>query len=803
MSGSVKVGGVYKDVAPYVKVGGAWKFAPEAWSKVSGIWKKWFLAGGLNDSEFNTIDYYSGPNYAVSTIAVQSDGKIIVGGAFNKFNGVLVNYIVRVNSDGTRDTAFAANTGANVGANNNIYKIAIQSDGKIIVVGGFNAFNGTLASYIVRLNSDGTRDTTFTTNAGTAANNEVITIAVQSDGKIIVGGAFTTFNGVTVNGIVRLNSDGTQDTTFTTNAGTGAGGTTFRVMETAIQSDGKIIISGYFTTFNGVTVNGIVRLNSDGTQDTTFTTNTGTGAGGSASNTNINSIAVQSDGKILLGGDFTTFNGITAYYIFRLNSDGTRDTTFTTNTGTGAGSAVLSIAVQSDDKILVGGQFGYFNDIASNCIVRLNSDGTRDTTFATNIGTGAEFNGEVSEIVVQSNGQIIVGGFFEFFNGTAANNIVKLDANGVPIYYGTISGAANTINAVAIQSDNKIIIGGQFSTFNGVSVNGIARLNSDGTLDTAFKSNTGTGAASTFISAVALQSDGKIILGGQFTSFNGATVNRIVRLNSDGTQDTTFTTNAGTAANSTVNSIAIQSDGKIVVGGQFTTFNTVTVNRIVRLNSNGTRDTTFTDGTGTGANGIISAVAVQSDGKIVVGGQFTTFRDVTVNRIVRLNSDGTRDVAFRSLTGDGASGTVSSIAIQSDGKIILVGGFATFNGVTVNRIVRLNSDGTRDTAFTSNTGTGAPSSLNTAVLQNDGKIIIGGLTSVTTFNGASVSCIFRLNSNGTLDTAFTTNTGTGPDVTVNCIAIQSDNKIIIGGQFTSFNRITRTRLAKIGGDLAA
>jgi len=171
MSGSVKVSGVYKDVAPYVKVGGAWKFAPEAWSKVSGTWKKWFLAGGLNDSEFNTMNYYSGANWVVITIAAQSDGKIILGGGFTKFNGVTVNYIVRLNSDGTVDTAFAANTGAFVGANSNIYRIAIQSDGKILVGGGFTAFNGTVTNYILRLNSDGTRDTTFTTNAGTAANN--------------------------------------------------------------------------------------------------------------------------------------------------------------------------------------------------------------------------------------------------------------------------------------------------------------------------------------------------------------------------------------------------------------------------------------------------------------------------------------------------------------------------------------------------------------------------------------------------------------------------------------------------------
>ena len=371
----------------------------------------------------------------------------------------------------------------------------------------------------------------------------------------------------------------------------------------------------------------------DGVRDTAFTNNTGT-----AANETVRSVAVQPDGKILLGGDFsfTTWNGVTVNRIVRLNSNGTRDTAFTTNTGTAANSSVELISVQPDGKILVGGQFTTWNGVTVNRIVRLNSDGTRDTAFTTNAGTAA--------------------------NGT--------------------------VWSIAVQPDGKILVGGGFTTWNGATVNRIVRLNSNGTRDTAFTNNAGT-AANSLVFSIAVQPDGKILVGGEFTTWNGVTVNRIVRLNSNGTRDTAFTNNTGTAANGFVRPIAVQPDGKILVGGGFTTWNGVTVNRIVRLNSDGTRDTAFTTNTGTAANGAVQSIAVQSDGKILVGGGFTTWNGATVNRIVRLNSNGTRDTAFTNNTGAGANLFVTSIVVQSDDKILVGGGFTTWNGTTVNRIVRL------------------------------------------------------------------------------------------------------------------
>ncbi len=363
-------------------------------------------------------------------------------------------------------------------------------------------------------------------NIGTGFNNSVLSIVPQPDGKILVGGEFTDFNGNTRNRLVRLNSDGTEDTDFYTNLGTGFGST---VRGIALQSDGKILVVGSYTAFNGNTRNRLVRLNSDGTEDTAFYTNLGTGF-----NDAVNVIALQSDGKILVGGDFGQFNGAVRNRLMRFNADLTVDTAFSANLGSGPSGEVRAIALQSDGKILVGGFFGIFDGTLRLRLVRLNTDGTEDTAFYTNLGNSF----------------------------------------------------SSAVLAIALQSDGKILVGGEFTDFNGNTRNGLVRLNADGTEDTDFYTNLGTGFDDN-VTGLAVQSDGKILVNGVFTDLNGNTRNGLVRLNADGTEDTAFYTNLGTGFNSGIGKIVERLDGRILVGGGFTTFNGNTRNRLVLLNSNG------------------------------------------------------------------------------------------------------------------------------------------------------------------------------------------------------------------------
>jgi uncharacterized delta-60 repeat protein len=756
-----------------------------------------------NDNESITLDCNYGLftkangssfNNSISSIEQQPDGKILVGGQFTSYNGTIANRIIRLNSDGTIDGTF--NIGS--GFDSDVFTIALQPDGKILAGGYFSTYNGTIANRIIRLNSDGTIDGTF--NIGAGFDLPVFTIALQPDGKILLGGNFTSYNGTSSNKIIRLNSDGTIDGTF--NIGNGFDNT---LLSITLQPDGKILVGGYFTTYNGITRNRIIRLNSDGTIDITFNIGDGAIFG------QVQTIKTQSDGKILVGGDFQFFNNFLYYSpkIVRLNSDGSVDNTF--NIGSGFNSTVWSIITQLNGKILVGGYFSSYNGTIANRIIRLNSDGTIDGTF--NIGSGFGFNDVVRTIAPQQpDGKILLGGNFTSYNGASSNRIIRLKpdsgidstfnlTNNLIFNFNNIKlikksnrnydpnfnynqGSFNSsVYAIQIQPDGKILAGGIFSTYNGTIANKIIRLNSDGSIDNTF--NIGTGFDGD-VNTITLQPDGKILAGGWFTSYNGTIANRIIRLNSDGTIDGTF--NIGSGFNGGVNTIALQSDGKILAGGYFTLYDGTFRNYIIRLNSDGTIDNTFIGNFNQG----VFLIKLQPDGKILVGGLFTSYNGVSSNRIIRLNSDGTIDNTFN--IGDGFNSTLLSITLQPDGKILVGGAFTNYNGTFRNYIIRLNSDGTIDNTF--NIGNGFNDAVFSIQTQPDGKILVGG--DFNSYDGTTANKIIRLNPDGTIDNTF--NIGSGFNSTVWSIITQLNGKILVGGIFTTFNNRNVNYFTIFNGD---
>lgn len=342
-----------------------------------------------------------GFNSWVNVLAVQGDGLLVAGGLFTSFNNLARPYIARLNLDGSLDASF--NPG--VGPNGALVGLALQPDGKVLIGGFFTSVAGTARSHIARLNSNGSLDLSFDPGIGTA--NNVAPIALQADGKIVFGGDFTNFSGVACGRIARLNSDGRLDATF--QPGTGADS---EVKAIKIQADGKILVGGAFGKFNGVSRVSIARLNSDGTLDSTF--NPGGGA-----LFWVNAIALQPDGKILIGGPFTTFNGVARKGVARLLSNGTLDTTF--NPGTGANNWVNAIAVQADGKIVIGGIFTNFNGAPANHLARLNADGGTDASF--DIASG--LNDTVQCAVAPLDGTIVAGGLFTSVNGIACGRIAR------------------------------------------------------------------------------------------------------------------------------------------------------------------------------------------------------------------------------------------------------------------------------------------------------------------------------------------------------------------------------------------
>ena len=261
-----------------------------------------------------------------------------------------------MNADGTLDTGFLA---GGTGADSSIRKIAVQADNRILVVGSFANVNSTTRNSIARLNTDGSLDNSFLAS-GTGANGPLFTLAVQSDGKILIGGDFTSFNGTSRNRFARLNSDGTLDTSFLS-TGNGANDQVFAM---ALQSDGKVLIGGLFTAVNNAPRNRLARLNADGTLDTAFL------AIAAGANNSVRAIAVQSDGSIVFGGDFGNYNDAYRGNIARLKPDSSLDETFI-NFNSGANGRVSSLALQTDGKVIAGGFFSTVNDAVRGGVARL------------------------------------------------------------------------------------------------------------------------------------------------------------------------------------------------------------------------------------------------------------------------------------------------------------------------------------------------------------------------------------------------------------------------------------------------
>ncbi len=338
-----------------------------------------------------------------------------------------------------------------------VLAVAIQADGKSIVGGSFTSVAGSPHLNLARLNADGSVDAAF--KAGT--NGDVTCLAVQPNGKILVGGSFSEVNGQPRKHIARLNADGSLEDAATFNNGIGPNGA---VLSVAAQPDGKILIGGQFTEVNGQPVNHIARLNADGSVENSATFNSGLGP-----NERVYSLAVQKDGKILLGGAFREVNGQPRNHIARLEADGRVDGAFQADPG--ANTAVRTVAVQPDGRILIGGEFIEFNGQPCGHLARLEANGRLDRSFRP--GTGA--NNTVLSVAVQQDGNIVLGGAFDRFDGKLASHIVQLNADGgITVSFGT--GADNTVQAVALQNDGKILLGGAFNEFNGAPRGLVARL---------------------------------------------------------------------------------------------------------------------------------------------------------------------------------------------------------------------------------------------------------------------------------------------------------------------------------------
>ena len=395
-----------------------------------------YAIDGAIDQTFNSNGsggQAAGFNSSVQVVQIQDDtNQLIVAGNFTTYNGTPVGGIVRLNDDGTIDQTFNSNGsgGQAAGFNGSVSNSDVEIDDGILVTGNFTQYDGIPVGHIVRLYPNGTLDTNFNQKIGTGFNNNTRgivqeTVAGSNYGKIIVGGVFTTINGSPAKFLARLNADGTPDASFNSAIGSiGFAGGSGGVQKIGFQSDGKIIVGGQFTTFNGHTVNRIVRLTADGGWDSSFTTGTG-------SNGSVYTLNVLPNDQILVGGALNTFNGVSTGFMFKLNANGTLDTSFNSG-GSGASGEVDAIFVQPNGKIIVEGTgMTKYNGTTVNYLTRLNTDGTLDSTFNDGTGfVGGTGNGvHAANSIFRQNGNMVINGNFTSYNGTPVGYIVSLQAD--------------------------------------------------------------------------------------------------------------------------------------------------------------------------------------------------------------------------------------------------------------------------------------------------------------------------------------------------------------------------------------
>ena len=696
----------------------------------------------------NFVPAGSGPDDAginggkVNTIAVQADGKLLVGGDFLSYSGTPHTYLVRLNPDSSVDSSFnfiPPSIADHIRSTPDVGWVKIQTDGKLLVGIGYSGRFAVGYVQVLRLNSDGSLDPSFALNKVYNSFN-TITFPVQVDGKFFIDYRSAAANSQPL-GLVRFNSDGSPDPAFNQVWP----GLDKEVNEIVAQPDGKILVSA---SAKGDPTQ-LVRLKPDGSLDPSFK------YGYTHFTQGINQIVLQPDGKFLIANS-VEYEDSPTEEIVRLNSDGSLDPSFKFTIP--ASHKIPKLVLQPDGKILI--EEYTLNTFASMQLRRLNSDGSIEPSFhTTNISLTDQldyYDHRANNITLQADGEILVGGYFRSYDNTIANDLVRLNPDGSLDTTFTQGGVGpdSYVEGITAQPDGKILITGPFTSYSGIARNGLARINPDGSLDTSFKP-----AQLDARGMVAVRPDGKVLVASGL-GYYGETINKYLQqLNPDGSLDTSFNP-GGSGPNKNVFGLAVQPDSKILIGGSFVSYNGVARNHLARLNPDGSLDPSFAPSI-TGPTGgenvpVIDALAIQSDGKILVGGNFSAYDGFPCNGMVRLNPDGSVDPSFY-VGGKGYEGAIK-IVLQADGKILVMyaSDFVRDDGLSHSDLLRLNSDGSLDATVES------------------------------AFNRLIVGPVYGPNYRGAYAQG-----------DILSMAVQPDGQIIVGGDFATYGAIARERLARI------
>lgn len=624
----------------------------------------------------------------VSALAVQSDGKPLVARmSFTTGSLAAANVLRRLNLDGTLDGTFS--TSVVLSGSARIYQLIAEPSGSIVLAGAFTSVNTITQANIARVSSTGVVDTSFANNTG--ANNTVNAVTRLSDGRFLVGGNFNTIAGQARNRVAILTSAGAADGTFNP---PNSGSTNGNVLGAAMLSDGRVLIGGSFTSYSNNTTFGLIRLTSAGAFDRTFTAPSATAVGftSTTAGRNLMMFPITSD-AVAMFGTFQSVLNVRRVGVAVLNAGASGDGQIASSPSSLLYRPAYANAafLQADGKLTLFGSMQAANGSTSlNQIARFNTNGTVDSTFPA--GSGVELNGlslfGFYRVIRQSDGKYVGIGDFGRYGGEQANQLVRINADGSRDFsFDAGGGPNNYLVQLHPLAGGKTMLYGLPSGFNynGAAAVGLLRLNADGSRDNSFNPGTAFGGNA---AAVVLEQPGtgKIYAAGGFTNYNGAVTAGIVRINPDGTQDTTFTL-PSTLTGGSISVMTLLRDGRIAIAGTFTAYNGTSVNRLAIIFADGGRDTSFT------ADAVISGqvgqVLEQEDGKLIVTGDFTSGVPA-----YRLTATGAVDSTFalRGVTGwPGNSGSALRLIMDDAGALYAYGATLSLNYGRAQTLLRFNT----------------------------------------------------------------------------------------------------------------
>lgn len=730
---------------------------------------------------------FSGPVLKSKPLA---DGSVLYAGGFNSLSYQRDFGIARAAVTGERDVSSAFGSGFN----GFVYAMVELDDGSIVVGGDFTRYRGRVANRIAKISASGDLDLTFNPQSGgNGLDNTVLALTKTGSGagtSIFVGGQFTAYRGVASSSLrlAKLDVNGVLDTAFTLQSS----GMSSTVRALLIEGS-NLYVGGEFTTYRGSTANRLAKLNLDGTLDFAFNPI----SGGNGVNNIVRAIA--SDGSYLyVGGDFSQVRGLSANRIAKVSFNGDRDATFSPGTNGSSSGSVNAVAV-SGTNIYFGGSIVNYRGALANRIAKVSNTGVLDTTFSPSSGANG-FNNTVSTIVIDS-GDVIVGGYFSNYKGIDANYVARLNSSGVfnSVFHpdSGAAGASYAVTALHIGgASGKLWLGGGFTHYRSEHyvANHFVRILSDGSIDETLSPQAGASGFNGLVRDVDVSSDGSTFyFAGDFTQYQGQPAKYIAKVaTSDGLLDETFNPSAGgNGVNGIVRAVHYVDDTAIFFGGDFTRYlspSTLIANRVMRLDSDGVLNQTFSPQTG--GNGTSSSSLYVTDFAVIgtnlyISGAFTKYRGVTANRIAKVDFNGVMDTTFTN--SNGFSSTVNALA--TDGISLYAGGaFKTFKGGAANRGAKISTAGVLDTGFNPASGANGYSSTVTAmtVCTDGSNQFVLAVGAFTKYRNVTANRVAKVSAAGVLDTTFNGASGlngvTGTPTSVQAISCDSSS-IYIGGNF--------------------